>query len=126
MKVWNQEITACWMCPYYDFPIGEDDIGYMCTADEHMIEDGFKNNQIHKDCPFNKTINKKIVEELGFNKEKTSPSINIYTKNEFKVWEMDNLYTIYNYKSTEIFISKLFLNNPEELKLILKNLKIIE
>ena len=39
MKIWDQKIGCCAHCPYYDFPIGPSDEGWMCTADDHEIEE---------------------------------------------------------------------------------------
>jgi len=122
MIVYDREIKACWMCPYYDAPKSKLDEGWLCHADSHEIEESHKNSTIHKDCPFNKPITKEVIESFGFKYIMTS--YNGYYKK-------DNIELSYTYdkriqiKTCEGITFLGIINNPEELKFILKRLNIL-
>lgn len=87
MKVWHQDITACWMCPYYNFPIGPEDTGFLCKADDHSLPNRFMRvAEIDKNCEFNKSLSKEVLlNELDFHIESKGEEGDIY----FRAYEND-------------------------------------
>ena len=130
MEVWNKRLNSCCECPYYD--------GDTCSILEVITHK--PSERIHKDCPFNKPITKKVIEGLGWIKsdEQILPKdiIGCYdfrndinkeyhgvfreTHTTILRWDLTGM----EYKWVQIFSGRL--NNPEELKFILKRLNIIE
>ena len=140
MKVWNMDIPTCVQCPY----IFVDEyncancgstgrVGFYLGKD-YEIED------IHKDCPFNKSITKEVIESFGFKvvKEQGNAYKGIIEYNyEYEDSNLIGYWTIIkssdNYcviqKEDYIGVMCYFrgaINNPEELKFILASLGIIE
>lgn len=132
MKVWNQEIEACWMCPYYDAPKNKHEKGWLCTVDDHNLENWI-NSTIHKDCPFNKSINREAIESFGFIYYKIHPGTTIMefeAKEYLLTYEPDFKNGPYVRIAMEgegdVTLFSGTLNNAEELKFILTRLNIIK
>ena len=146
MKVWDKEIEACWMCPYYDAPKNKNDTGWLCTADDHNLENG-NNSVIHKGCPFNKSITTEVIRNFGFIITK---DLEYEIHGQFLPEDSFHFYELnYDLDDNKLFIEEFYqsillgrpidkgkfdsitifdgvINNPEELKFVLTRLNIIK
>ena len=139
MKVFNEKVEDCCLCPYLgSYSMNEEPY---CKLDKKNIEDI---NVIPEHCPFNKPITKEVIEGFGFVNTKQYSDELVFQKNisDYEFYELslqeDNR-VIIEYWSQEKLVTKVLpketwrcfnifagkINNPEELKFILTTIGVL-
>ena len=133
MKVFNEEISRCWKCSFFNHPVVNTTATPYCNYKGFII---LEPNLIHKDCPFNQEITKEVIEGFGFEYIGELPDakyIGNYKKGIYKLFtigEMPRYITISTYlgdseKMLNCYLFNGIINNPEEFKFIITCLGII-
>lgn len=132
MKVFNEEVEDCCLCPYLgNYSMNEEPY---CKLDKKDIDDI---NVIPEHCPFNKPITKEVIEGFGFKleggklRENFLDNFNFKDKIRLEYWYKDKALTIINinrgiFEEYPDVIFKGTINNPVELEFILKSIGVIE
>lgn len=124
MKVLNEEVEDCCLCPYLgSYSMNEEPC---CKLDKKDIEDI---NVIPEHCPFNKPVTKEVIEGFGFLEiPKLSPKhCDIYRREDnLQIMVGKNIVEINTYYEYESTLFKGTINNPVELEFILRSIGVIE
>lgn len=146
VRIWNQEVSNCSQCPLcISLIILTTRDCYYCNDLKVVMNGNDADSEIHKDCPFTKFITKEVIEGFGFKYTGGQMIANGRQDYEGIFPILGLLHLSYKPTNKKIIIKhpnyirdgsgkfenyiNLFegtINNPEELKFILKSLNIIE
>ena len=133
VKVWGKEVEDCVYCNYCS------SYEPRCIIGKFNLYDGYElghRDDIHKDCPFSKSVTKEVIESFGFEYIKTHPGT---TESYFELpnsewgidfdpdWNSKPFIRIYVFGcdgDTTHFSG--IINNPVELEFIFKSIGVIK